>query len=110
MNIACTMAIPDLDENLKNLALLISVHAVRNTVIEEYHAKDKITDQEMMIFNKEVVNKIYTFLQIILNPKYQKEKEALSKQTIVFYLPHGWDEPKLDESILRVLQQLANNK
>ena len=101
---------PDLDLSLKNLALLIAVHAVRNTVIEEYHANDKITDHEMMIFNKEVVNKIYTFLQIVLNPKYQKEKEALSKQTIVFYLPHGWDEPKLDESILRALRQLANSK
>jgi hypothetical protein len=99
----------DLDKSLKNLALLITVHAVRNTVIEDYHANDKITDPEMMAFNKEVVNRIYTFLQIIINPIYTKEKAVLSKETITFYLPHGWDEPKLNKSILAALKQLANS-
>jgi hypothetical protein len=104
------MQTSDLDLILKNLALKITVHGVRNTIIEDYHANNKITDQEMMIFNKEVVNKIYTFLQIILNPLYKTEKEVLSRETIIFYLPNGWDEPKLDESILRALKQMVNNK
>ncbi len=100
----------DLDQTLKNLALRITVHGVRNTIIEDYHAKSKITDQEMMVFNKEVVDKIYTFLQVILNPMYEREKEALLRSNIIFYKPHGWDEPKLNESILRALQQLTKKK
>lgn len=94
----------DLEQSLKNLALMLAVHCVRNTIIEDYHTKGKITDPEMMAFNKEVVDNMYTFLQVIHNPIYHVEKEVLSRNNRVFYMPVGWDVPKLNQSILKALQ------
>ena len=45
-------------DETKDLALRMALYCVRNTVIENYHAAGKISDPEMMAFNKKVVNKI----------------------------------------------------
>jgi hypothetical protein len=42
----------------------MAVTCFRSTVIETYHAEAKITDPEMMAFNKEVANKLYTFINL----------------------------------------------
>jgi len=52
------------DEQNKALSKLITVNCVRNTIIENYHAEGKISDEEMKAFNKEVCNHIYTALTI----------------------------------------------
>jgi hypothetical protein len=98
------MSESDLETSLKNLALLMTVHCVRNTIIEDYHTNGNITDPEMMAFNKEVVNNIYTILQILHNPKYNNECAALFEDHKIFYLPTNWDEPKLNPSMVRALR------
>ena len=101
-----------MEAHLSELALRMALHCVRNTVIENYHAADKITDEEMMAFNKEVVNNLYTFLQLILNPKYKELQEvALFPKTgfPIYYPAEGWDDPKLDDKLIAILQRkLAN--
>lgn len=93
-----------LDHTIKDLALKLTVHAVRNTIIEAYHSEGKITDPEMKTFNKEVVNNLYTYLQILLNPVYLAEKKALIQNSTSFYLPVGWDAPELNQSIVKALR------
>ncbi len=44
--------------HLKDIALIMSVNCVRNTIIENYHAEGKRSDDEMKAFNKEVANKL----------------------------------------------------
>lgn len=112
-------------ETLKKEALTMTVNCVRNTVIEDYHAGkvpksktgdysdvkvvtpygeiawndlSRINDQEMKAFNKEVVNKIYTYLEFLLNPKHEDKQEAFLKICNMFY-PNNWDEPKFDEEM-----------
>src|ERR1700729_3986572 len=46
--------------DVKRLALLMAVNCVRNTVIEDYHAQGKLSNAEMMAFNREVARAPYS--------------------------------------------------
>jgi hypothetical protein len=118
-------------DSLKKEALKMAVTCVRNTVIENYHAGafpqsktgdytdvkvvtpfgeipwnelSRISDSEMKAFNKEVSNLIYTYLQSLLNPHFDKQiKEEFMKYANVFY-PDNWDEPHIDEQIIEMVR------
>jgi hypothetical protein len=68
----------------KTLALIMAVNCVRNTVIEDYHSEGKLTDQEMKAFNKEVADKLYTFLEYLYS-----------------MYPTNWDQPALDPDLIK---------
>lgn len=87
------------DKTFQDMALVLGLHCVRNTIIEDYHAEGKLSDPEMMAFNKEVVNLLYTYLQLILNPYYQEQYHLLAKNPLFLYKPHDWDIPTFDEGI-----------
>ena len=76
----------------------MAVNCVRYTVIESYHTAGKISEAEMMAFNKEVVDRIYTFLTL-----YFAETDESSKLEFVNRMnknyPTGWDSPKLDPNL-----------
>ncbi|WP_430411320.1 hypothetical protein [Kordia sp.] len=122
---------------IKHEALLMAVNCVRNTVIEHYHAGtipsskagdysdvkvvtpygdipwnelSRINDKEMEIFNIEVINKLYTFLEYLLNPKYRDDKDRFLGLMSIMY-PYHWNEPKLDTDFLDILisQKNRNN-
>ena len=97
-----------LDTGLKELALKLALHCVRNTIIEDYHARGSISDAEMKVFNKQVVNNLYTFLQLMHNPNYQAELETLFSETRIFHFPTGWNEPVLNQKLIDVLRTLRN--
>src|SRR5712692_238604 len=90
-----------LDQALQDLALRMAFHCVRNTIIEDYHAKGKLSDSEMKAFNKEVVNKIYSFLQITHNPAYQQKRDYMTR---LLYKPDHWDTPVFDKQFLKILR------
>ena len=75
----------------------MALHCVRNTIIEDYHAKGILADTEMKAFNKEVANKVYSFLQIVHNPTYEQKKEFMMR---LLYKPNHWDESVFDEQFL----------
>jgi len=111
-----------LEATTKKLAKIITLHAFRNTFIEELHAGthpgtnagdysdvkvvtpygkipwnnlSRISDEEMEKLNKEVVDKIYTFLyEIIVSDSFPN-----------LHGPTNWDEPKLDEKLKRALDR-----
>ena len=87
------------DERVKDIALLMTLNCVRNTVIEEYHGDDKITDNQMMNFNIEVSNKIYTFLQYFLNSDDTEYKDFFSLMSM--YYPTDWNTPVLDTDFIK---------
>ena len=90
------------DDHLRTLALTMAANCVRNTVIEDYHADGKLSDLEMMEFNKEVANKLYTFLRVGLYGTNRKDKELFMKTQMLMF-PHGWDEPSLDDEFMGAL-------
>ena len=87
---------------LKRLALLIAVNCVRNTVIENYHAQGKLNDSEMKAFNQEVANKIYTFLNFLLN-KPDEDRDAFLGAMGWMY-PSKWDQPRIDRDFADVVK------
>ena len=80
---------------LQDLALDMTVLCVRNTVIETYHDDGKLSNPEMCAFNKEVVDRIYTVLRVLLDPQLDD-----ARGPVLAWLKHnrpdGWDEPRLD--------------
>ena len=64
----------------------MALHCVRNTVSEDYHASGKLTDAEMSAFNHEVADKIYSFLLLVLYPRYAKARV----NTLMWLYPPQW--------------------
>lgn len=91
----------EFDSEIKRIALLMTVNCVRNTVIEEYHGRGSISQEEMKEFNKEVSDNIYTFLKIMLTGS-PEQKSALFEMTGLLY-PSNWDEPNLDNNLSVIL-------
>lgn len=100
----------EINNTITDVALRMALYCVRNTIIEDYHAKGKLSDMEMMAFNKEVVNKIYTFLQVAGNPKFKNNNiltfNSLGTLPGMFHKPFGWDSPILDKGALQTLKLL----
>ena len=88
--------------SLKRLALLIAVNCVRNTVIEDYHAAGKLDDSEMMAFNQEVANKLYTFLQFLFL-KPAEDRDAFLNAMGMMY-PKNWDQPRMDADFVETVK------
>lgn len=99
---------PPSDKDLEMIALLMTVNCVRNTVIEKYHNEGKVSDEEMKVFNKEVVNKIYTFLKFFLNTP-TKESEVFAR-LMEFNYPSQWDKPELDKDMIEGIAMATSKK
>ena len=124
-----------LNESLKNEALKMAVACVRNTVIENYHAGEfpksktgdysdvkvvtpfgeipwnelsRISDTEMMAFNKEVVNNLYTYLECLLNPNFDRKLKERFMSYCNEYYPYNWDEPMIKESLIDIEEKHKN--
>lgn len=96
------------DAYLKRLALIMAVNCVRNTVIENYHARGSLSQEDMRIFNKEVANKLYTFFRFLFKGTVE-EREALLKATGLLY-PSEWDQPVIDADIKGAIKLLLERK
>ena len=86
------------DPEMKRLALLMASVCVRNTVIEDYHSLGNLSQEQMKAFNKEVANKVYTFLRLLLSGS-SEDLDALMATSLPFY-PLDWDEPVLDDDMM----------
>lgn len=96
--------------DLKRLALLMAVTCVRNTVIEDYHADGKLSDEEMKRLNQEVANKIYTFLHYLFTDSPHDQAAFLSAMGMMY--PSNWDQPKLDASFVesvKLVKKMTNS-
>jgi hypothetical protein len=98
------------DKMYKHFSLMLALHCVRNTVIEDYHAAGKLTDPEMMAFNKEVANKLYSVIQIFWNPEYAEIRDLVIKDRDGLYVPPNWDEPVFDKDLKTYIEVLAAEK
>ena len=95
------------DQNIKKLALILSANCIRQSVIEECQKKGQINDQQLSQFNKEMSDRIYTFLTYLLQKpaeEYTVMMEAMAK-----HYPEGWDQPELSQLILQQQTQIASS-
>ncbi|HTU24756.1 MAG TPA: hypothetical protein VMF30_05135 [Pirellulales bacterium] len=92
----------------KRLALLIAVNCVRNTCIEDYHADGKLSDPEMKALNREVANKIYTFLHYLFGDSVEDRQAFIGAMEMMY--PSNWDQPELDADFVRVVRSFKTPK
>ena len=79
----------------KMIAKAMTINCVRNTIIEQYHQQGKLSDADMKAFNKVVVNRIYTFLDCILNRSEREGNLFLGKMVATSErFTSNWDERK----------------
>lgn len=78
----------------QQLAQALAYHCVRNTRLEDIHANDRISDEEMKDLMIEVTNSIYTAL---VHPEF------LSRP-----VPPYWNAPKILNSWKRLLTMVSN--
>jgi hypothetical protein len=83
---------------IKRLALIMARNCVRDTVIEEYHPR--LTQEEMKAFNKQVANKIYTFLCFMYDTSIKEEDRNIFFNRMHENYPDNWDQPELDPSFV----------
>lgn len=79
------------DDPMRGIALIMSVTCVRNTIIERYHADGKLDDADMEAFNRQVADRIYTFLRYLLSNARDASDLV---EALRHYLPTDWDPPQ----------------
>ena len=95
------------DQNIKKLALILSANCIRESAIEECQKKGQINDQQINQFNKEMSDRLYTFLTYLLQKpaeEYTVMMEALAK-----HYPESWEQPELSQVILQQQSQASSS-
>ena len=95
------------DMVLKEMAKALTVAIYRNVTIEDVHAGEGfgakdfkgIPDSCMKEINKDVCNKCYTMLKLLLSDEKMDCKRALSVLLFSYLSATEWDEPVLDNSV-----------
>ena len=100
----------DKTEELKDMALIMAVNCVRNTILEEYHSRGSLSQEDMKILNKEVSNKLYTFLRYFYLEK--SEKKEVFMELVGMAFPDNWDRPVIDKDMQDAVNHvwIARNK
>lgn len=86
------------ENTIKKLALIISANCVKESVIEQCHGDNKISDDELTAFNQQLSNTIYTFLTYLLNKPAQEY--SIMMEAMASNYPASWPLPHLDTSFL----------
>ena len=87
------------DENIKKLALIISANCIRQSTIEECKKNGQINDVQLNQINKELSDRMYTFLTYLLSKpaqEYSVMMEAMSK-----HYPDDWAMPELNQDFIQ---------
>ena len=93
------------EQSIKKLALIISANCTRQSTLEECQKNGLITDQQVQKINKELSDRIYTFLTYLLQKpanEYTVMMEAMAK-----HYPESWEQPELSQLILAQPTQTA---
>ena len=94
------------EDNVKRLALIIAANCIDKSVIETSNNNKEITDDQLKAFNKQLSDKIYTFLSYLLNKpanEYSLMMDAMSKN-----YPDRWPLPCFDEQLLEGVNKLGS--
>lgn len=87
------------EQNIKKLALIISANCIRQSTIEECKKNGQINDAQLNQFNKEMSDRMYTFLTYLLSKpaqEYSVMMEAMAK-----HYPDNWAMPELSMDFIQ---------
>lgn len=90
MDIKYWQEIQNNDTVKKRLAKVLARYCFRNTKLEDFHADDRLDNDEMKELMVDVVNHCYDFLQKLSDPRADSMIESLKHKD---NFPN-WNEPK----------------
>ncbi len=93
------------EESLKKMALVIAASCLSVDDNSEYSLKSDLADSQQQ-FNKQVSDRIYTFLLYLLN-KPSNEYSSLMTE-LAKKLPADWVMPDLDQSFIQIANKSSN--
>lgn len=83
------------DDSMEKLAVIMASTCVRRTCIEQYHTEGKLSDAEMKAFNKEVADRLYTFLKMYAGPHDEEWDVFIGEMAkLADTEVRTWDKPK----------------
>jgi hypothetical protein len=86
-----------LEVDTKMIAKAMTINCVRNTILEHHHQQGKLSDADMKAFNKQVVNRIYTFLDCLNNRSATERNLFLANMVATSEsFTTKWDELEFD--------------
>ncbi|WP_153766104.1 hypothetical protein [Endozoicomonas sp. OPT23] len=91
------------EDTVKKLALIIAANCTRESVLEENLKNGSLAQKDLDAFNKQMSDRLYTFLTYLLNKpadEYSVMMSELSK-----HFPENWGMPDLDQSFMHVINQ-----
>lgn len=91
------------EQTVKKLALIIAANCTKESIIEECRKSGAISADQFDLFNKQMSDKLYTFLTYLLNKpaeEYSVMMEGLAKN-----YPESWALPELDQGFISVASQ-----
>ncbi len=91
------------EDTVKKLALIIAANCTRESVLEETLKKGALEQSDLDTFNKQMSDRLYTFLTYLLNKpadEYSVMMGELSK-----HFPESWGMPDLDQGFMNVINQ-----
>ena len=87
------------DENIKKLALIISANCTRQSTIEECKKNGQINDAQLKQINKELSDRIYTFLTYLLSKPAQEY--SVMMETMAKNYPDDWAMPEINQAFIQ---------
>ena len=94
-----------MEVDTKMIAKAMTINCVRNTILERYHMDGKLSDADMKAFNKQVVNRIYTFLDCLNNRSATERNLFLAKMVATSEaFTAKWDDLEFDGDLWQGVQ------
>lgn len=78
---------------VQHMALLMSVNCVRKTVLDDFVADGKLSQQDLQALIHESTDKLYTFLNYLLNRS--EEDKQLFLEVMNNSYPSDWKAPEI---------------
>lgn len=94
----------DSDSYIRNMAIALTLFCFRNGPIEDIHADGKLSDSDMKILNKSIVNRVALVLRLLNleDPEYLHLLLGVN-----FGAGMNWDDPEIDEDLKGYLNMVC---
>ncbi|SHI42212.1 hypothetical protein [Desulfofundulus thermosubterraneus] len=93
---------------LTSVAKAVTHFAFRNGPVEDLHANGQLSQQDMKILNKFMVNRLAYVFHLIFTGQWEKFFYLVAAHDLIF--GHDWDDPELDDGGFKQLYALAAEK
>ena len=89
-------------ENIDWIAKALTHYIFRNGPVEDMHADNKLTEDDMKTLNKYMVNKIATLLDLVNDSEWLKIELMLNFMGLY---GHDWDKAEIDKEDINLIYQ-----